>query len=260
MDRVSPLQLPRIDRSRSPSPMRDPRTLYIAYGINLHAESMKKICPGAEVVGIARLRHWRFQISSNGTANIVEAPPAPFSPDTAKWLGPLGGDLRQDKDRVYGVVYRLERDDEVALEKEMAEEGRGYEKELLTAEFWGRWQDTNGEWKPADLRHGRIQKIRAIVYVDRKNTTEAKSAANAEYLRKLNAGIKDAVAQGIPKGYFEEYVRPFLAMDEEEKALSLAIQDAMKKGVDVRRLLEKVEMEMATTNTSGDEASPQASL
>jgi hypothetical protein len=232
--------------------MRDPRTLYLAYGSNLQYQLMKQVCPGAQVVGIARLRHWHWQINAKGFANIVEAPAAPYSPGTARWLGPLGGDLREDKDRVYGVVYRLERDDEAALEKEMGAEGRGYNKELQTAEFWGRWQDDDGTWKPADLRNGRIQRVRVVVYADRKETTNGKP--NPQYLQKLNAGIRDAIAEGVPKGYFEEYVRPFLAMEEEEKALSLAIQDAMKKGVDVRRLVEKAEQEMAAVNGNGQQA------
>jgi hypothetical protein len=232
--------------------MRDPRTLYLAYGSNLQHQQMRQVCPGAQVVGIARLRHWRWQINTKGFANIVEAPAAPYGASTARWLGPLGGDLREDKDRVYGVVYRIERGDEAALEQEMGEHGRGYSKDLQSVEFWGRWQDNDGTWKPADLRNGRTQKVRVVVYADRKETVDGKP--DPQYLQQLNAGIRDAIAEGVPKGYFEEYLRPFLAMEEEEKALSLAIQDAMKKGVDVRRLIEKAEQDLRSVDGHGQNA------
>jgi hypothetical protein len=244
--------------------MRDPRTLYLAYGSNLHKESMKAICPSAQTVGIARLKHWRWQINTEGFANIVEAPAAPYSASTQRWLGPLGGDLREDRDRVYGVVYRLEKGDEAALDKEMEVRGGGYTKEVQTADFWGRWQDGDGEWKAADLRHSRIQKIKLVVYADRKVTGDGK-ATPGPYLQKLNKGIKDAQAEGIPKGYFEEYMRPFLVLEEEEQALKSIIADALAKGVDVRRLIEKMEAEteaqaqaQATGGVSGENGQAQA--
>lgn len=243
MDRPSPLGLPSMVRSRSPSPMRDPRTLYLAYGTNMHKESMKAICPSAQTIGIARLKHWKFQINEQGYANIVEAAPAPYGASTARWLGPLGGDLREDKDRVYGIVYRLEKSDEAVLDQEMERRGGGYTKEIQTAEFWGRWQDSDGEWKAADLRTGRIQKVKLIVYADRKLTVDGK-ATPGPYLSKLNKGIRDAIAEGIPKGYFEEYVRSHLELEEDEKQLKSAIAEALDKGIDVRRLVEKVEVEV----------------
>jgi hypothetical protein len=230
--------------------MRDPRPLYLAYGSNLHKESMKEICPSAQTVGIARLKHWRWQINSEGFANIVEAPAHPYGASTQRWLGPLGGDLREDRDRVYGIVYRLEKQDEAALDKEMEERGGGYTKEVQTADFWGRWQDSDGEWKAADLRHGRMQKIKLVVYADRKMTTNGQGTPGP-YLQKLNKGIKDAQAEGIPKGYFEEYMRPFLVLQEEENALKSVIADALAKGVDVRRLVEKMEKEEETAAANG---------
>jgi gamma-glutamylcyclotransferase len=218
---------------------------------------MKTICPNAQVVGIGRLKHWHWQINTKGFANIVEAPAAPYSPGTARWLGPLGGDLREDKERVYGIVYRLERGDEAVLEKAMGEGGRGYTKETQQVEFWGRWQDNDGTWKAADLKNGRIQRVRVALYADRKDITDG-GKPSPEYLLKLSAGIRDAVGEGIPKGYFDEYVRPFLANEEEVKALSLAIQDAIKKGVDVRRLVEQAEQEFSTTGVNDISSGQQA--
>jgi hypothetical protein len=161
---------------------------------------------------------------------------------------------------VYGVVYRLEKEDEAALEKEMGRGGgRGYTKEIQTVDFWGRWQDSDGEWRAADLRNGRIQRIKVIVYVDRKDTQDG-GVPSAAYLTKLHAAIKDAIAQGVPKGYFEEFVRPYLPEMEEEKALSLAIQEALNKGIDVRRLVEKAEAEFEAkeAGSSGANGAAQA--
>jgi hypothetical protein len=198
------------------------------------------------------------QINEQGFANVVEAPAAPYGSGTARWLGPLGGDLREDKDRVYGIVYRLEKEDEAVLDKEMEERGGGYTKEVQNADFWGRWQDSDGSWKAANIGKGRIQRIKVVVYADR-SVVQNGHALPGKYLSKLNKGIRDAMAEGIPKGYFEEYVRPFLSLDDDEKALQSALADAVAKGIDVRRLLERAESEqelltMKANGADGEQA------
>lgn len=199
------------------------------------------VCPPSPPSSVAPLISYR-QINEQGFANVVEAPAAPHGAGTARWLGPLGGDLREDKDRVYGIVYRLEKEDEAVLDKEMEERGGGYTKELQNADFWGRWQDNDGSWKAANIGKGRIQRIKVVVYADR-SVVQNGHAMPGKYLSKLNKGIRDAVTEGIPKGYFEEYVRPFLSLDEDERALQSALADAVAKGIDVRRLVERAESE-----------------
>jgi hypothetical protein len=65
--------------------MRAGMTLYFAYGSNMARDQMALRCPGAAVLGTARLDHWRFAITRNGYATIRRV---------------SGG-------RVYGVLWRV---------------------------------------------------------------------------------------------------------------------------------------------------------
>ena len=47
--------------------------LYFAYGSNMLAPQMQQRCPGARFLGPGRLKHWRFTITTRGTANILQA-------------------------------------------------------------------------------------------------------------------------------------------------------------------------------------------
>ncbi len=48
--------------------------LYFAYGSNMHREQMSQRCPGAQALGLAKLRNWRFIITSDGVASILHQP------------------------------------------------------------------------------------------------------------------------------------------------------------------------------------------
>ena len=45
---------------------------YFAYGSNMNLAQMAKRCPGARLLGLARLRGWRFLINSRGYATARE--------------------------------------------------------------------------------------------------------------------------------------------------------------------------------------------
>lgn len=60
--------------------------LYFSYGSNMSPRQMARRCPGARPVGMAVLDHWRFQITTRGSANIL----------------PARGN------RVHGVLWRVE--------------------------------------------------------------------------------------------------------------------------------------------------------
>ncbi len=68
-------------------------TLHFAYGSNMHMALMSRRCPSAVAVGVARLDHWRYFITSDGYASIAPT---------------LGS-------RVYGVVWRVTPRDLAAL-------------------------------------------------------------------------------------------------------------------------------------------------
>jgi gamma-glutamylcyclotransferase (GGCT)/AIG2-like uncharacterized protein YtfP len=45
--------------------------LHFAYGSNLDSRLMRRRCPGAQAVGVARLDGWRFIITHDGYASVV---------------------------------------------------------------------------------------------------------------------------------------------------------------------------------------------
>jgi AIG2-like family len=68
-------------------------TLHFAYGSNMSRKLMRRRCPGAQALGIARLPGWRFVINREGFGSIAPIP---------------GGE-------VLGVVWRLSIRDIVAI-------------------------------------------------------------------------------------------------------------------------------------------------
>jgi gamma-glutamylcyclotransferase len=235
--------------SRSPSPA--PRfngTLYFGYGSNLWQHQVARRCPNAKYVGIARLRHWRWQINERGYANVVEAPQVPFDENLAKWLGPLMGDsvdeqdLRQDNLRTYGMVYELS-DEDVKKLDQWEDVPYSYERQEATVELWQRKEGQTG--KLNILRRGK--RVNVMFYCDRNHTTDSPDTIFRAYSYKMNQGILDAIEEGIPEGYIQECLRPFVP-NVDDSGLKAAIQDAMMMGVDVKKLVESLEDELATTN------------
>lgn len=190
--------------------------------------------PSAQYIGIARLRHWRWQINERGYANIVEAPAAPMSPQTSRWLGPLmsEGKSHEGNDKVYGLVYRLEPEDEEKLDV-YEDVPASYEKEYMWVEFWGKREGVDGLGQPVDVKKNKSARVRVLVYVDKKCTENAKPQGTYRY--KMNVGIRDAVAEGIPQSYVDTYIRPFVPVEDEHKVVTVAIEDAVSMGISTLR-------------------------
>lgn len=203
-------------------------------------------CPNAQYLGLARLRHWRWQINTLGYANIVEAPAAPYSPATAAWLGPLFGadNLREDNERVYGMVWRLGPGDEDKLDG-YEDVGTTFTKESAWVEFWGKREGEFGERIKPDLVQRKPQRIQAIIYANRNITQDIAGKPSGTYRYKLNMGIKDAIEEGFPQKYIDEYLRPFVPMVDEQRAVTMAIEDAVKMGIDVQAVLRRAEEKLA---------------
>src|SRR4051812_23531921 len=86
-----------------------PRQLYFAYGSNLSLEQMATRCPSSYFIGRAVLPDYQWQINQRGFANIV--PRSGFS--------------------VHGLVYELNGDDEVRLDRSEGVHSGAYSKVLL---------------------------------------------------------------------------------------------------------------------------------
>ena len=169
---------------------------------------MRLRCPSSVYVGVGRLPGFRWIINARGYANIVSS-----------------GDL---KHVVYGLIYELTPADEAALDRN---EGVpfAYTKETMAIEYWESSRDpiagaSESERKQADVaKPGKLTDM--LVYIDRQRTHHDK--AKKEYVHRMNMGIVDALAMGVPLIYVEECMRPFIPPSVSAKAEALANEQAM---------------------------------
>lgn len=135
---------------------------------------MDRRCPQNVYIGIGLLQDWRWIICQRGYANIV----------------PSKGDV------VYGLMYEINPEDEATLDRY---EGvpTSYEKKMLTIEHLS--------------VGGKIFKektLEVLVYVN--DTLKTESRPVTEYIYRMNMGIKDAIAEGVPQDHINKYLRPFI--------------------------------------------------
>jgi gamma-glutamylcyclotransferase len=100
---------------------------------------------------------------------------------------------------VYGMIYLLDEADEAVLDRY---EGvpLDYEKMILPTQYLGKHN------------YGREEKgikiLDALVYIDKSRQTP--DIPKAEYVVRMNCGIRDAVGEGVPVEYIDHYLRPFI--------------------------------------------------
>ena len=177
-------------------------TIYFGYGSNLWKDQMIQRCPTSEYLGIARLNGYRWIINNRGYANVVE---------------PSANDTSAD-DVVWGLVYSLEAEDEERLD---VNEGvpYAYTKELLKVDYW----PASNSSKPNTTAPAAEETM--LVYIDRKRTKP--DTPKKEYIYRMNMGIKDAEAEGMPREYVEKVVRKFISEEDDEGARALALKQAV---------------------------------
>lgn len=149
---------------------------------------MKRRCPTSKFLGIGRLAGFKWMINARGYANIVENGTAS---STAL---------------VYGAVYSLQQNDEDELD---VNEGVpfAYTKEIMSIELW-----PVSEHAHAVDVHTQPERREMLVYIDRLRVDE--NQPRSEYIERMNSGIADAVARGMPDGYVRDVIRPFLPENE----------------------------------------------
>lgn len=178
----------------SQTPLTAP-TIYFGYGSNLWLHQMATRCPTSTYLGVARLPHYTWLINNRGYANVVSSD---SSTSTHNYT-----------DEVYGLVYSLLPEDEKRLD---LNEGVpvAYTKELLSCDFWPGSIDSkvNTTLPPSETRE-------MLVYIDRKRTTP--DEPRDEYVYRMNQGIRDAVARGVPKGYVKDVMREFIPEEREDE-------------------------------------------
>lgn len=173
-----------------------PETLYFAFGSNLSSTQMRSRCPGAAAVGLAFLPGYEFIINERGFANVV--------PSTATTTTTPGEGSRDGG--VYGVLYRLSSPEEKRRLDRYEGVPWAYEDLVLGVE---------------QLESGGVGgssstvMVQALVYVDRARVKP--SAPRAEYVVRMNAGIREAGAEwGLPRGYVRDVMRRYIPSDDDD--------------------------------------------
>ena len=142
---------------------------------------MARRCPESKLVGLGILKGWKWFINTRRYANII----------------------RSSEDLVYGLVYEISPTDEANLDRE---EGvpRSYTKETVEIEL----QPAVG---------GKKSLVQGLVYIDEKRVKDGEPWE--EYTHRMNMGIKDAAARGLPRWYIDKYLRRYIPAEEGEEVV-----------------------------------------
>ncbi|KAK4247023.1 hypothetical protein C7999DRAFT_14936 [Corynascus novoguineensis] len=194
-------------------------TLYFAFGSNLWKHQMSLRCPSSPYVGLGRLRGYEWFINARGYANIAQA--ATKTPNRN-----LNQDSKPSEPEVWGLVYALSAADEAQLD---VNEGvpYAYEKRMLPVEFWTAPTMSTSPSSPSpeaetDLQaagikgRGRGEETLMLVYIDFRHSAGG-HPPRAEYVHRMNMGIRDALAEGVPAPYVRRVLREYIPSDEEEE-------------------------------------------
>ncbi|KAG8165935.1 hypothetical protein KVR01_004487 [Diaporthe batatas] len=215
-DKTTPAPPPQEQQQQQQQP--PPETLiYFAFGSNLSSTQMRARCPGAEAVGLAYLPGYEFIINERGFANVVTTTanhhhhPNSSSTNTTAPAGEGGGDVVGGVVGVYGVLYRLAS----AAEKARLDAHEGvplaYEDLVLEVERKGEGRQLVAPGATASSPRAEGT-VRALVYVDRRRVSPA--APRAEYVVRMNRGIREAVAEwGLPRDYVRGVMRRYIPAD-----------------------------------------------
>lgn len=172
--------------------------LYFAYGSNLHLQQMAKRCPNSKFVGRAVLLEYKWQINQRGFANVV--PRSGYS--------------------VHGLVYALGDGDEARLDRNEGVSTRAYSKaykpvvmyssphapqymtqQIVDAGSPGILEADEGTcspWVQGDV----------LVYISEDYVQ--KGRPRDEYIDRMNLGIRDASALGIPRDFIHHFLRYYI--------------------------------------------------
>ena len=186
---------------------------YFAFGSNLWLDQMASRCPDSPLTGIACLRNYKWFINARGYANIAPSRPRSRARSNSRNSqdGRQAAQEEQPDDEVWGLLYTLSPADEAQLDRN---EGvpHAYEKWVIPCEVW---PIGPGEAGSRALRRGEPGRVvDVLVYIDLKRNRGGHQP-RAEYVHRMNMGIRDAVVHGVPGGYVREVLREYIP-DEEE--------------------------------------------
>lgn len=196
--------------------------LYFGYGSNLWRHQMEQRCPQSEYLGVARLNNYAWLINERGYANIKEVnnTESNHQPKLQSNAKPTAKTSTTYSHQVYGLVYSLSPSDERRLDRN---EGvpYAYTKETLKCDFWPVREDSGR----ANLT-SHPARVKLLVYINRDQVEP--SEPKEEYVYRMNMGIRDALEEGVPRGYVEEVMRKFIPPESEVEVEDLARKQAVE--------------------------------
>ena len=168
-------------------------TLYFAYGSNLSLSQMAERCPNSYYVGRAILQDHRWQINNRGYANVV--PDCGFN--------------------VHGLVYLVSAADEATLDKKEGVRSGCYEKKRKELILYPAADPVRtgalADDATAINRLGGLpeqpHRLERSVLTYISSRYKLPGYPEAEYIRRINLGIRYASALGVPFGFFDNAVR-----------------------------------------------------
>lgn len=197
-------------------------TLYFGYGSNLWLEQMRLRCPGSEYLGVARLDNFTWIIKEPGYANVIASNLSSDStapshlqlrleqadPESQIIISTKSAATDYDN-QVYGLLYSLTPTDEKRLDENEGVASGAYTKEYLPVNIWRSTGQTDGYPNRVDVDgppNATNEKV--LVYIDRRRILPVEP--RTEYIDRMNHGIHDALALGVPQAYVDQVMRKFI--------------------------------------------------
>ncbi|KAI1953457.1 hypothetical protein LOZ12_004089 [Ophidiomyces ophidiicola] len=222
--------------------------LYFAFGSNLSHSQMHQRCKfapeiSARPLAIAALDGWRWIINERGYASVVPVRGFQDYFDGDGGGGAGGGPTaaydegdeeqqqqQQQQQRVYGIIYSMVSQDERRLDRHEGvdrsaralapthpplgharprEQGQGHYNKWYLPVTVTKWLDEEFRASVAteSIEDG-AERLTALVYIDEYNAVEGKP--KLEYIARMNRGIREAVALGLPSAWVEAVMRRFI--------------------------------------------------
>jgi len=150
------------------------RKLVFAYGTTMHRKYMRGECPHARLVGVGKLKGWKWVINSKKYANIVET---------------SDGWSSSSDEVVYGLVWSLTPHDFKRLGRSERHRSKR-KKEKISIRLKKR-------------HHSSYKKKKVYVWYDAKHESSG-HRAHSSYRHRMRKALKSARHQGVPKKYIKK--------------------------------------------------------
>lgn len=204
-------------------------TFYFAFGSNLSTTQMAIRCQHDQQssipVAVARLDSYKWIICQRGYANVVSLPAdTPASDETTVWglLYNISAedearlDLYEGHDQWRNPEPEINPDPQQQIERPYLQGNWDYNKHYLPVTVTKWLQDPRGYgidvpgWRPETQQP---TTVRVLVYVDELRTQPG--AINQEYIGRMNRGIRESVALGLPQRWVNAVLRKDIEADIE---------------------------------------------